>query len=115
MADADPKTDQWPYLDYGSFLLEHDRPADAVPVLQRAVKAAPQCAECHGKLGRALALTGHASEGIAQLRTAVGLAPKDPKLHYDLGRAYRAAGKMEEARAELAVSARLYGARDAPH
>ena len=115
LADLDPKTDQWPYLDYGSFLLEHDRPADAVPVLERAVKTAPQCAECHGKLGRALALTGRADEGIGQLRTAVSLAPKDPKLHYDLGRAYRVAGKMEEARAELAVSARLYGAKDAPH
>jgi tetratricopeptide (TPR) repeat protein len=64
MSDGAAKTDQWPYLDYGSFLLEHDRPAEAAPVLERAVKAAPQCAECHGKLGRALALTGHANEGI---------------------------------------------------
>jgi tetratricopeptide (TPR) repeat protein len=112
LADGDAKTDQWAYLDYGSFLLEHDRPAEAVPVLGRAVKAAPQCAECHGKLGRALALTGHANEGIAELRAAVHLAPKDPRLHYDLGRAYRAAGKMEEARAELAVSAQLYGSKD---
>ncbi len=103
--------DQWPYLDYGSFLLEHDRPEEAVPVLERAVKAAPQCAECHGKLGRALARAGKANEGIEELQTAVKLAPKDPRLHYDLGRAYREAGKMEEARAELAVSAKLYGAK----
>jgi tetratricopeptide (TPR) repeat protein len=111
MADGDAKTDQWPYLDYGSFLLEHDRPAEAVPVLERAVKAAPRCAECHGKLGRALARTGHADEGIAELQIAVQLAPKDPRLHYDLGRAYRAAGKVDEARAELAVSAKLYGSK----
>jgi tetratricopeptide (TPR) repeat protein len=109
--DPDAHSDQWPYLDYGSFLLEHDRPEEAVPVLERAVKAAPQCAECHGKLGRALARAGHANEGIEELQTAVKLAPKDPRLHYDLGRAYRAAGKMEEARAELAVSAQLYGAK----
>ncbi|HZZ40088.1 MAG TPA: tetratricopeptide repeat protein [Acidobacteriaceae bacterium] len=111
LANGEAATDQWPYLDYGSFLLEHDRSAEAVPVLERAVKAAPQCADCHGKLGRALARTGHATEGIAELRVAVQLAPKDPRLHYDLGRAYRAAGKMDEARAELAVSAQLYGAK----
>jgi tetratricopeptide (TPR) repeat protein len=115
LADGDAATDQWPYLDYGSFLLEHDRPAEAVPVLESAVKAAPQCAECHGKLGRALARTGHADQGIEELRTAVSLAPRDPRLHYDLGRAYRAAGKMNEARSELAVSAKLYGSKDAAH
>lgn len=115
LADSDARTDQWPYLDYGSFLLEHDRPVDAVPVLKRAVAVAPQCAECHGKLGRALARSGHANEGIDELRTAVKLAPKDPRLHYDLGRAYREAGRTEEARAELAVSAKLYGSKDAAH
>jgi tetratricopeptide (TPR) repeat protein len=115
LADGDAATDPWPYLDYGSFLLEHDRPAEAVPVLESAVKVAPRCAECHGKLGRALARTGHADQGIEELRTAVSLAPRDPRLHYDLGRAYRAAGKMDEARVELAVSAKLYGSKDAAH
>jgi Flp pilus assembly protein TadD len=114
LADVDAGTDEWPYLNYGSFLLEHDRPAEGVPLLERAVRVAPRCAECHGKLGRALALTGNAKQGVIELRTAVELAPQDPKLHYDLGRAYRAAGQMEEARAELALSARLYGAKDAP-
>lgn len=115
MADTDADTDQWPYLDYGSFLLEHDRPEEAVPVLQRAVKVAPQCAECRGKLGRALARSGHAQEGVEELQRAVALAPKDPKLHYDLGRAYRAAGKLAAARTELALSAKLYGSKDAKH
>ncbi len=114
LADADAKSDEWPYLDYASFLLEHDRPAEAIPLLQRAVKAAPKCAACHGKLGRALAESGEARQGVEELRTAVALAPKNPQLHYDLGRAYRAAGQMEQARAELALSARLYGSKDAP-
>lgn len=114
LANADPKTDEWPYLDYGSFLLEHDRPADAIALLQRAVAVAPQCAQCHGKLGRALAETGAAKQGVDQLRQAVTLSPQDPRLHYDLGRAYRAAGDMDQARAELALSARLYGSKDAP-
>jgi tetratricopeptide (TPR) repeat protein len=112
VADADPKTDEWPYLDYGSFLLEHDRPGDAIPQLERAAAVAPQCAACHGKLGRALAETGRAKKGVEELRKAVALSPQDPKLHYDLGRAYRAAGEMEQARAELALSARLFGSKD---
>lgn len=112
LADKDPHTDEWPWLDYGSFLLEHDRPADALPLLQRAVTVAPRCAECHGKLGRALTLTGKADAGIAELRQAVDLSPKDPKLHYDLGRAYRAAGQLDRAKAEMALSAKLYGSKD---
>lgn len=114
LANGDPRTEEWPYLDYGSFLLEHDRPADAIPLLERAVKANPRCAACHGRLGRALAESGKAQQGVEELREAVTLAPRDPKLHYDLGRAYRAAGEMEQARTELAVSAKLYGSKDSP-
>lgn len=114
LANADAKTDEWPYLDYASFLLEHDRPGEAIPLLEKAVTVAPRCAQCHGKLGRALAETGKAKQGVEQLRTAVTLSPQDPKLHYDLGRAYRAAGEMEQARAELALSAKLYGSKDSP-
>ncbi|MGC2638522.1 MAG: tetratricopeptide repeat protein [Acidobacteriaceae bacterium] len=114
LGNADPHTDEWPYLDYGAFLLEHDRPADAIPLLQRAVAVAPRCAECHGKLGRALAESGQAKQGVAELRQAVALSPRDAKLHYDLGRAYRAAGELDEARAELALSAKLYGWKDSP-
>jgi len=114
LANADAQTDEWPYLDYGSFLLEHDRPAEAIPLLRRAVAVASRCAECHGKLGRALAESGEAKQGVAELREAVQLSPRDPKLHYDLGRAYRAAGKMDDARAELALSAKLYGSKDSP-
>lgn len=112
LADADPHTDEWPYLNYASFLLEHDRPAEAVPLLERAVAVAPRCADCHGKLGRALNETGKPEQAISELRQAVALSPKDPKLHYDLGRAYRAAGQMADARTELALSAKLYGAKD---
>lgn len=114
LANVDPQTDEWPYLDYGAFLLEHDRPAEAISLLQRAVAVAPRCAECHGKLGRALAESGQAKQGVAELREAVQISPRDPKLHYDLGRAYRAAGEMDDARAELALSAKLYGSKDSP-
>lgn len=113
LADSDPHTDQWPYLDYGSFLLEHGRSADAVSLLEKSVALAPSCAQCHGKLGRAFDDTGNFKQAVAELEKAVALSPHDPKLHYALGHAYRSAGLIEKSRQELALSARLYGTKDA--
>ena len=112
LAGADPKTDEWPYLDYASFLLDQGRAADAVPLLRKAVGINPRCAECHGKLGRALAAAGQPKQAVAELERAVALSPKDPKLHYALGRAYRSAGMEAKAKAELAMTAKLYGTKD---
>lgn len=113
LADSDPRTDQWPYLDYGSFLLDHGRAADAVPLLQKSAALAPACAQCHGKLGRALDDTGNFKQAVVELEKAVALSPHDPKLHYALGHAYRSAGLIEKSRQELALSAKLYGTKDA--
>ena len=49
LADADPHTDEWPYLNYASFLIDHDRAGEALPLLRRAVAIAPRCADCHAK------------------------------------------------------------------
>ena len=112
LADAEPRTDEWPYLDYASFLLDQARAAEAVPLLRRAVAINPKCADCHGKLGRALEATGEPKQAVTELERAVALSPKDPKLHYALGRAYRAAGMTAKAKEELAMTAKLYGTKD---
>jgi tetratricopeptide (TPR) repeat protein len=113
MAGKGPNTDEWPYLDYANFLLDRERPADAVPLLKEAVAIAPQCAMCHEKLGRALAQTGDAQQGIAELEKAVALKPDEAHFHYELGLAYKQAGMMDKAKVELAESAKLYGSKDA--
>jgi Flp pilus assembly protein TadD len=112
LADADPRTDEWPYLNYASFLLEHDHAAEALPLLRRTVAINPRCADCHAKLGKALAATGDAKNAVAELSQAITLSPDDPKLHYALGHVYQSLGMQDKAKAELAVSARLYGNRD---
>lgn len=112
LADADPHTDEWPYLNYASFLLEHDHAPEALPLLRRAVALAPRCADCHAKLGKALAATNDAEGAVAELSQAIALSPDDPKLHYALGRVYRSLGIEDKAKAELALSAKLYGSRD---
>jgi tetratricopeptide (TPR) repeat protein len=106
-----PHTDEWPYLNYGGFLLDHDRAAEAVPILQQAVAIAPKCVACHEKLGRALVATGSTKSGIAELERAATLGPDVARLHYELGLAYRTAGMTDRAKAEFAASEKLYGAK----
>jgi tetratricopeptide (TPR) repeat protein len=106
---GDESTDEWPFLDLGAFLLDHDRAAEAVPFLLRASVIAVRCAACHEKLGRALVATGDASGGVKELETAAQLDPKNPKTHFQLGIAYRAAGALDKSRAEFALSQSLYG------
>jgi Flp pilus assembly protein TadD len=112
LADADAHTDQWPYLDYASFLLEQGRGAEAIPLLNKAIAIVPRCAECHGKLGRALEGTGKYEAAVTELEKAVSLAPKDAKLHYALGHAYRSAGMTDKAKKELAATAKMYASKD---
>ena len=111
LASEVPHTDEWPYLNYGSFLIDHDRAAEAVPLLKKAVAIAPKCVACHEKLGRALAATGNTKSGIAELEQAAALSPGEAKLHYELGLAYRSAGMPDRAKAEFAASEKLYGTK----
>jgi tetratricopeptide (TPR) repeat protein len=101
------RSDEWPYLNYGTFLISQDRAADAVPQLKSAVAANPKCAQCHLLLGRALAATGNLAAGVHELEQAVSLDPSDPKVHYQLARLYRQAGDRTRARQEFALTAKL--------
>jgi tetratricopeptide (TPR) repeat protein len=112
LANADPHSDQWPYLDYASFLLEEGKAEDAIPLLEKAIAIAPRCAKCHGKLGRALEATGRKNAAVTELEKAVALDPADAHLHYALGHAYKSAGMSEKANRELAVAAQMYASKD---
>ena len=111
LANSDPRFDQWPYLNYGSFLLEEGKAVEAIPLLEKAIAIAPRCADCHGKLGRALAATGKNDEAISELEKAVALDPGNAQLHYALGHAYRAAKMPEKAKEELAIAAKMYATK----
>jgi len=101
--------DEWPFLDLGSFLLDHDRFAEAVPFLRRATDIASSSAVCHEKLGRALVATKDAAAGVKELEIAAKIDPENPKVHFELGRAYRDAGNPEKSKTEFALSQTLYG------
>ncbi len=114
LAALDPHVNEWPYLDYGGFLLDHNRPGDAIPMLERAVALAPSCAVCHEKLGRSLGLIGRVTEAQQQLEQAVALDPQNPKIHFELSRVYRQGGDLQRARDEAALSEKLYGTKASP-
>ena len=101
---ANQPSDEWPFLNLGSVLIDHSRAAEAVPILQRATKIAPKSVACHEKLGRALENSGNIAEGVKELEIAVQLDPNNPAIRFELGRAYRHAGEQEKARAEFARS-----------
>ena len=106
------KSDEWPFLNLGAFLLDQGRPLEAVPFLEKAVGVAGKSPLCHEKLGRALEDSGKPAQGVKELETAVRLDPSNPNVHFELGHAYRQAGEMEMARAEFAESQRLRKIRD---
>jgi tetratricopeptide (TPR) repeat protein len=105
-------SDEWPFLNLGALLLDHDRPVEAIPFLEKAAAIAPKSALCHEKLGRALEQSGKVSAGVTELEAAVQLDPKNPNIHFELGHAYRQAGALDKARAEFAVSQELRRDRD---
>ena len=105
---AEKQTDEWPFLDLGSFLLEGDRASEAIEPLRTAVRVRSSCGTCHEKLGTALLATGDIPGSVAELEEAVHLEPKDPKAHFELGRALRRAGQTERAKQEFAASQQLY-------
>ncbi|HEY2469010.1 MAG TPA: tetratricopeptide repeat protein [Terracidiphilus sp.] len=106
-ADANGK-DEWPFLDLGGFLLDHNRTTEAVEPLRTATRIKPECAVCHEKLGRALVAEHDLTGGLEALQTATRLEPGNPRTHYELGRALRQAGQVEKAKQELAISQKLY-------
>ena len=106
-------TDEWPFVNLGSFLFDHNRPEEAIEPLQIAIQIQPASVIAHEKLGRSFLATQQSTEGVEHLRKAVSLDPRNPRVHYELGRALRDAGQAEEAKKEFALSQQLYSAHSA--
>jgi curved DNA-binding protein CbpA len=89
-------------------LLEAGRLDEAVTQLRTAVHHAPETAEYHAALGRALARTTSASrEAIQALETAARLAPRDAGVLVDLALLLNREGLKVRARRMLEAAKRL--------
>jgi eukaryotic-like serine/threonine-protein kinase len=98
----------------GLYLQTIGRPADAAPLLERAVAAAraaigpePNDALAHNHLGRALGAQGKLDESAAAFRAAIRLKPDLAILRNNLGDTLSLQGKLSEAIAEYREAIRL--------
>ena len=67
--------------------LDAGRPAEALPLLERAAALEPRHPWVRDRLGVTLVLVGRGGEGLAALRAAAALAPWDAAIHGDLAQA----------------------------
>jgi predicted Zn-dependent protease len=84
----------------GDVLLAQDRPEQAVPYLEKAVRLDPKEPQARGALGRAYALLGRPGDAIAHLREALS-ADADGNIRFQLARAYQATGQSDKAQATM--------------
>jgi serine/threonine-protein kinase len=98
----------------GHHLKQAGRPADAAPILDRAVAAAratihlePDDAVAHNSLGFALKEQGKPPEAVAEIREAIRLKPDYVEAHNNLGNALYSDGKLPEAIAAYRAVIRL--------
>jgi tetratricopeptide (TPR) repeat protein len=103
-----------PYVDFGSFLIDRNHPADALPYLVKATAISPQDARAHERLGAAYSRLDKLAEAQAEFEKAVQLAPDISSLHYVLGQIYRREGLNEKAKLEFDRVAELNGSHATP-
>jgi tetratricopeptide (TPR) repeat protein len=85
------------YLAY-TWVERRERLDQALPMLEKAVKARPDEGFIVDSLGWAHFMLGHYDEAVKHLEKAVQLAPTDPVLNDHLGDAYWKVGRKNEAR-----------------
>jgi len=96
-----------PWARLASIALREHRPDEALPAAQNAVRLAPESADAHYVLGRALVELGDTDRGIHELEQASQLSPGSPEIHFALARGYAKANQPEKASQERAAFARL--------
>jgi len=97
---------------HGVALLQLQRPADAVRVLEEASQLAPKSVEVQCNLGSARLANGDADGAIEFLRAALRQSPGHPAILLTLGNALMAAARFQHARESYAMA--THGAPDHP-
>lgn len=81
----------------GIWLIEHDRPADALPPLERAVSLTPDAFDAIANIGIALTRLKRYEEAIPHYQRALALKPDLALIHTNLGAALLPLGRISEA------------------
>lgn len=96
----------------GDIFLKSQKPADALPLLTKAVHHAPQMLPAQASLARTYLALGQPDKAIPYLKAALPI-DDDGSLHYELGRAYQANGQVELARQTLKQYQKIHDQREA--
>jgi len=95
------------YNNLGYYLLNHEKPEEAVLDLQEALKIKPNLVEARNLLGNALADVGKEDEAIKQYELSLQYNPNDEDAHNNLGIARAMQGRLDEAEKLLREAVRL--------
>lgn len=86
------------HLEYlGSLYLSRGRVADAVVLLERALRLNEKTTDAHNDLGNALMAQNKLAEALSHFRRAAVQAPRDERVFYNLGNALDKLNKPAEA------------------
>jgi tetratricopeptide (TPR) repeat protein len=96
----------------GDTEIQLNRPGDARPILEKAVRLDPAQPLAHLDLGILLSDAGDNEAALRELTVAEKLNPNDVNVHWRLGRLYRTMGRKDEAKAELDKASTLNKAAD---
>ena len=107
VGEAQGRPDVTAAVNYGIFLLEHERNAESMSVLGQAIKASPQDAEAHYQLARCLFRMKHFEEAAAEGEASVRLSGPNYKVQYLLARIYTARGDTANAARHAEEAAHL--------
>jgi Flp pilus assembly protein TadD len=99
-----------PYIDYGTLLIETNRPQQAIPLLSQAIQIDPRSSRAHEKLAKAYANLHQLSQAQAEYEAAVALDPGNASLHYLLSQVYRREGFADRAALEMERFSALHSA-----
>jgi tetratricopeptide (TPR) repeat protein len=101
-----------PRIDYGAFLTRQARAAEAIPVLEAAVKADNKSARAYTELGRAQLEAGKAEAAAKSLERALDLDAGAWAVRLLLGRAYQQLGRTADAERQLELGRKGWAARN---
>jgi tetratricopeptide (TPR) repeat protein len=102
-----------PLIRLASISLRQHNASDAIVWSQRALSLAPNSANAHYLLGRALMDSGDTIRAVHELEIAASLSPASPEIHFNLAKAYTQAKMPEKARRERAIFSQTDAAANA--
>jgi Flp pilus assembly protein TadD len=92
---------------YGLYLMDQERPEEAIVHFQAAIGIWPDDFDAHANQGVALLSLGRTDAAIVAFNRALAINPNDPVAHLVLGKALYRAGRVEQAIQEFVASIRL--------